>query len=349
MSSVFGDHIPGIPYRPIAELFAHYRDRDPAKTAIVDLDSGSAVTFGELDRITAGIACLLKSRGVVKGNRVLLLSDENLEKLLLWFGIWRLGAVVCPLNIESNEKVLVDLVPMVGPVLVLWHKGLDIDALVGDCRAPRIRFGAYSATSEVDPEDDLFSRLAKVAAADLPERNNPEDIACIFCTSGTTSRPKIVVYDHCAYWLNGLSALEFLGLTENDRTLEYRSFGWNSAQVLSLMPFLETGLTLHIAKRFSHSRFFAWIRNYGITFAAGVPTVLNMLLQNPPPYPPPRAGEGREGAKDLPTLRLMSCSTAPLTARQWHQFEDMYGVKLLQMYGMSEAGWVCGNRTYKNR
>jgi acyl-CoA synthetase (AMP-forming)/AMP-acid ligase II len=31
------------------------------------------------------------------------------------------------------------------------------------------------------------------------------------------------------------------------------------------------------------------------------------------------------------------------------QFEDMYGVKLLQMYGMSEAGWVCGNRTYKNR
>jgi acyl-CoA synthetase (AMP-forming)/AMP-acid ligase II len=45
----------------------------------------------------------------------------------------------------------------------------------------------------------------------------------------------------------------------------------------------------------------------------------------------------------------MSCSTAPLTAEQWLQFEEMYGVKLLQMYGMSEAGWVCGNRTYKNR
>jgi long-chain acyl-CoA synthetase len=338
MTGAFGDHVPGIPYRPIGELFALYRDRDPAKTAIVDLDSGSAVTFGELDRITAGIARLLKSRGVAKGSRVLLLSDENLEKLLLWFGIWRLGAVVCPLNIEINAKVLADLIPVVNPALVVWHKELDIDPLVGDCGAPRIRFGAWPATG--DPQDELFSCLSKHDAAELPERNDPEDIACIVCTSGTTGRPKMVVYDHCAYWLNGLSALEFLGFSENDRTLEYRSFGWNSAQVLSLMPFVEKGLTMHIARRFSHSRFFDWIRQYGITFAAGVPTVLNMLLNKPAPT---------EEGRDFPTLRLMSCSTAPLTAEQWLQFEEMYGVKLLQMYGMSEAGWVCGNRTYKNR
>src|SRR5216684_2787873 len=339
MTGVFGDHIPGIPYRPIGELFALYRDRDPAKTAIVDLDSGFAVTFGELDRITTEIACLLKSRGVVKGSRVLLLSDENLEKLLLWFGIWRLGAVVCPLNIEINTKVLADLVPVVNPVLVLWHKELDVEALVGDCRAPRIRFGAYSATGDADPQDELFSGLSKHDAAELTERNDPEDVACIFCTSGTTSRPKIVVNDHCAYWLNGLSTLEFLALTEHDRTLEYRSFGWNSAQVLSLMPFLETGLTLHIARRFSHSRFFEWIRGHGITFAAGVPTVLNMLMEKPLGIT----------AKDVPTLRLMTCSTAPLTLEQWLRFEEMYGVKLLQMYGMSEAGWMCGNRHYKNK
>jgi acyl-coenzyme A synthetase/AMP-(fatty) acid ligase len=54
-------------------------------------------------------------------------------------------------------------------------------------------------------------------------------------------------------------------------------------------------------------------------------------------------------AKDVPTLRLMSCSTAPLTAEQWAKFEEMYGVKLVQMYGMSEAGWMCGNRHYRSR
>ena len=46
---------------------------------------------------------------------------------------------------------------------------------------------------------------------------------------------------------------------------------------------------------------------------------------------------------------LMSCSTAPLTAQQWLQFEEMYGVTLLQMYGMSETGWVCGNRHYAKK
>ena len=146
----------------------------------------------------------------------------------------------------------------------------------------------------------------------------------MFCTSGTTSKPKLVVYDHAAYWLSGLSTLDMLGLTENDKTLEYRSFGWNSAQVLSLMPFLQTGLTMHIAKRFSHSRFFEWIKQYELTFSAGVPTVVNMLLNKPLGYT----------AKDIPSLRLMTCSTAPLSPEQWERFESTYGLTLLQLYGM---------------
>jgi acyl-CoA synthetase (AMP-forming)/AMP-acid ligase II len=340
MAGVFGNHQLGIPYQPIAELFTKYKERDPDKTAIVDLDENASITFGELDQLTTDIAAFLKSNGIGKGSRVLLLSDECLEKLLIWFGVWRIGAVVCPLNVEINEKVMAELTQAVNPALILCHRDLDMAALVGDHPARRFRFGRWSAAGTVDPRDEFFSAVPRGrSAAELLERNNPEDISCIFCTSGTTARPKVVVYDHAAYWLNGLSTLEFLGLSEDDRTLEYRSFGWNSAQVLSLMPFLEKGLTMHIAKRFSHSRFFEWIKNYGITFSAGVPTVLNMLLNKPLGYT----------AKDIPTLRLMTCSTAPLTAQQWTQFEEMYGVKLLQCYGMSEAGWVCGNRYYKNK
>ncbi len=338
MSGVFGNHELGIPYQPVAELLAQYRARHPQKTAIVDLDGDNSITFEQLDQIATDIAAFLKGKGIAKGSRVLLLSDECLEKLLIWLGIWRIGAVVCPLNIEVNEKIMVELTRAVNPALILCHKDLDLAALVGDHPAPRLRFGKWSAGGERDPQDEFFATLPRGRSADdLPERNNPEDVSCIFCTSGTTARPKVVIYDHAAYWLNGLSTLEFLGLTPEDRTLEYRSFGWNSAQVLSLMPFLQKGLTMHIAKRFSHSRFFEWIIKHGITFSAGVPTVLNMLLNKPLGYT----------AKDIPTLRLMSCSTAPLTAQQWTQFEEMYGVKLLQLYGMSEAGWVCGNRYYK--
>jgi len=335
VADVFGKHRPKIPYQPIANLLAHYRMRDADKLAIVDLDQGTSISFGGLGAAVTDIAAALKGRGVGKGSRVLLLSDENLEKLLIWLACWRLGAVVAPLNVELNAPLIADLARTVGPALTLVHKELDMPP------AEFIRFGNYTPrVADADPRDDFFRNMARgVAPETLPERNAAADLACIFCTSGTTGRPKVLLYDHCAYWLNGLSTLECLGLTEHDRTLEYRSFGWNSAQVLSLMPFLETGLTLHIARRFSHSRFFEWIRSYGITFAAGVPTVVNMLLEKPLGMT----------AKDVPTLRLMTCSTAPLTREQWLRFEEMYGVKLLQMYGMSEAGWMCGNRHYASK
>ena len=339
MPGPFGDHQLKIPYEPVADLLAKYARRDAAKTAIVDLESGTTIDFGRLDRVAIDIAAYLKSKGIRKGSRVLVLSDECLEKLLIWFGIWRVGAVICPFNLEINEKQMVSLTAALKPALILYHKDIDVAAMVGEAPAERVRFGAWSAERRKDPQDELFAALPRGDAATLPERNNADDTACIFCTSGTTARPKIVIYNHAAYWMNGLDTLEFLGLTENDRTLEYRSFGWNSAQVLSLLPFLQKGLTMHIAKRFSHTHFFEWVQQHGITFSAGVPTVLNILLNKPIGYT----------AKDVPTLRLMSCSTAPLTAQQWLQFEEMYGVTLLQMYGMSETGWICGNRHYAKK
>ncbi|HET7154605.1 MAG TPA: AMP-binding protein, partial [Hyphomicrobiaceae bacterium] len=311
MTNAFSDHQLGIPYEPVAGLLAKYATREPGKTAIVDLESGTSITFGELDRIATDIAATLKNLGIGKGSRVLLLSDENLEKLLIWLGVWRIGAVVCPFNLEINEKQMVELTAALDPALIVYHKDIDVAAMVGDARAPRVRFGAWpgggAQNTPRDPQDEFFASLLRGDAAQLAERNEADDTACIFCTSGTTAKPKIVIYNHAAYWMNGLDTLEFLGLTADDRTLEYRSFGWNSAQVLSLLPFLQKGLTMHIAKRFSHSRFFEWVQQYGITFSAGVPTVLNMLLNKPLGYT----------AKDVPTLRLMSCSTAPLTAQQW--------------------------------
>ncbi len=339
MTGPFGNHQLKLPYEPVADLLAKYARRDPNKTAIVDLETGTSISFGALERTAIDIAAYLKSKGLKNGSRVLVLADEYLEKLVIWMGVWRIGAVMCPFNLEINEKQMVSLTAALKPDLILYHKDIDVTALTGDAPAPRVRFGAWSPDGAKDPQDELFSDLPKGDAAALPERNNADDMACIFCTSGTTARPKIVIYNHAAYWMNGLDTLEFLGLTEDDRTLEYRSFGWNSAQVLTLMPFLQKGLTVHMAKRFSHSRFFEWVQQHGITFSAGVPTVLNMLLNKPLGFT----------AKDIPTLRLMSCSTAPLTAQQWTQFEEMYGVTLLQMYGMSETGWVCGNRHYAKK
>ena len=338
MSEAFGDHHLDMPYETLADLLERHRKRDATKTAIVDISHGTQIDFGQLDQIATDIAVHLKSLGITKGSRVLVLSHPRIEVLLIWFGLWRMGAVVCPFEVEINAKQMEALVAALNPSLILHHKDIDIAELTGEAcgAAPRIRFGNWSG---VDDEDEFFRRLQTGSSkSDVPERNEPADIAACVCTSGTTARPKIVVFNHAAYWMNGLDTLDFFGITEDDKTLEYRSFGWVSCQVASLMPFLLKGPTMHVARRFSQSQFFEWVENHGITFSVGVPTVLNMLLNRPV-----------STARGQTTLRRMSCSTAPLTEQQWKQFEDMYGISILQFYGVSETGVVCGNRHYRRK
>ncbi len=330
-----------IPFRSIRSVLDDYRKRHPDKIALYDLDEKRSISWDQMAEWANKVARYLADRGIGKGDRIGVLSDEGLEKMIIWMGIWRLGAVICPLNVEINVNHINSLLGSIGPKLTLWQEGLDGPALTDGVGGEAMRFAKWSPEMAGDAgADEFFSVVAATPAApEVDSENEADDLSCIFCTSGTTSRPKCVVYDYEAYWLNGLNTIDFLGLTADDRTLEYRSFGWNSAQVLSLGPWILTGLSMYIAKRFSRSRFFDWIREHNITFSAGVPTVVNMLLNEP-------AGIT---AEDIPSLRLMTCSTAPLSPEQWKRFEEMYGVTLLQLYGMSEAGWICGNRHYRRR
>ena len=336
MTDPFGGHRLAIPFRSVAESLARFRRRDAHKQAIIDLDQNTAIDFEHLDIVTRAIASELKLRGIGHGDTVVLLANEVLEKLILWIAIWRVRAAVCPIAVELHEGHLSFIARLVRPKLILIDEELDQRRLQGS-DVPIVRFGRWR--HEASKCGEYFRSAMGMQAPDgTDEKNAPEDVAGLVCTSGTTDRPKIVVYDQGCYWLQGLDSIDMLGLTENDRTLEYRSFGWNSAQILSLLPFLQLGPTLHIARRFSNSRFFDWIRDNQITFAAGVPTVLNMLLNRPD-----------LGRPEIPSLRLMSCSSAPLAPDQWARFEDRYGIELLQLYGMSEAGWICGNTHYKRR
>ena len=331
-------HEMAIEFQSVRSLLDRYDNRDPDKTALYDLDQETSITFGELRGMAERIGRWLTDQGIGRGDRVALLSGECLEKLILWMGIWRVGAVVCPLNVEMNIAYVSELVQTIAPKLTLWHADLDGASMTDGVGGEIMAFSQWRPGDEGDADSgEFFTRLAAQPDGPAVEAENAaDDIACIYCTSGTTDKPKLIVCDHLGYWLFGLSSIEQVGHTEHDRTLDYRSFGWNSAQGMSLMPWLQTGCTLYFASRFSQGRFFDWIKAHGITFSVGIPTVINMLLNRP-------AGIT---AKDVPTLRVMSCSTAPLSPERWTQFEEMFGIELLQMYGSSEAGWVCGNRHY---
>ncbi len=335
------EHDLAIPFECVGALLRKYRDRDPDKTALVDLDQGTSISFGRLHQEVNRIARALAARGIGKGDRIAVLADERLEKLMLWMGIWRAGAVIMPLNVEMNIGYIAEILRGIGPKLTLWHEDMDVATMTAGVGGDVVGFTSWDPDAAGDAgAGEFFAQVAAEAATpELDIDYGPDDAGSIYCTSGTTDKPKLFVCDHMGHWLFGLSTIDATGIGADDRTLEYRSFGWNSAQGMSLLPWLQTGCTLHFARRFSHSRFAGWITTYGITFSVGVPTVINMLINKPLGLT----------VKDMPTLRLMSSSTAPLSPDRWKQFEDMYGIKLLQLYGSSEGGWVCCNRHHYNR
>lgn len=335
------EHDLAIPFECVGALLRKYRDRDPDKIALVDLDQDKSITFGQMHDEVNRIARRLAAMGVGKGDRVAVLSDERLEKLILWMGIWRAGAVIMPLNVEMNIAYIAEILRGIKPKLTLWHEDMDVATMTAGVGGDVVGFTSWDPDAAGDAgAGEFFAQVAAEAATpELDIGYRPDDVGSIYCTSGTTDKPKLFVCDHMGHWLFGLSTIDATGIGADDRTLEYRSFGWNSAQILSLLPWLQTGCTLHIANRFSHRRFFEWIKTHAITFAAGVPTVVNMLLNEPLGIT----------AAEIPSLRLMTCSTAPLSPDQWARFERMYGVTLLQLYGMSEAGWICGNRHDRRR
>jgi len=162
---------------------------------------------------------------------------------------------------------------------------------------------------------------------------SPRDAGVLDYTSATTATAKGVVITHEAFYYGCNSPAQRFDLSESDRVLEYRSLAWASPQLLSLGGTLQAGATLVLGRRFSQHQFFSWIRDYEISIAVGVPTVINMLLDRPL----------ASTAADVPRLRFVTSSSAPLSVERQREFEDRYGIPIVQGCGMTEAGWMAGN------
>ena len=92
------------PFQSIKDILSTYNSRHPEKIALYDLDNEKSISWGQLKDWANRVAKYLESLGIKKGNRIGLLSDEGIEKMIIWMGIWRLGAVVCPCLLYTSPS-----------------------------------------------------------------------------------------------------------------------------------------------------------------------------------------------------------------------------------------------------
>jgi acyl-coenzyme A synthetase/AMP-(fatty) acid ligase len=299
--------------------------RDPAKPFIIAADDGRTLSYGDLRRLTGRIATYLRDQGIAANDRIALLSNNSIEHLAVYFGVLAYGATVCTVHVEMNRNQLDNILPLLKPRMVLCEDGLGLDDVLKAVSAPCLRLGS----GDDRRGDSFFAAVNACEPSDAAAKASADDSAVILFTSGTSARPKGVVLSYRELLCNAPPTADGFAMTEHDRIYDFRSFNWCSAQTLSAVPPLYRGATLILGRKFSRSRFFDHIRQYGATIATGNPTTIGLLLN----------AEG-SSSPELPTLRFVTSSSAPLMIEEWRRFEERFGIRVAQGYGCSEVGWI---------
>lgn len=238
-------------------------------------------TYSELLRDARAFSAGLARRGVGVGQRIILHTDNCPEFLIGWLGCALAGVVPVTTNAKSSADELAFFADRTDAVAAITQS--HFVGLVG-AACPRLAWiAAIPGDGERLARDEDFAGLL-AEPNDAPWRAfDPDAPFGIQFTSGTTSRPKAVLWTHAnALWGARVSAAHEQ-LTSNDRHLVTMPLFHTNAQVYSVLASLWVGATIVLQPRFSASRFWDVAVRHACTFASVVPFCVRALMAQPKP------------------------------------------------------------------
>jgi carnitine-CoA ligase len=240
-------------------------------------------TYGEFhDRVGALSAGLVK-RGVKPGEFVLIHLDNCIEAMLAWFACVELGAIAVTTNTRSAAAELNYFAGHCGAVAAITQPAYA-ELIAANCRDLRwIAVTAHDAGAAPErgaPRGERFETLF-ADSADRPRRPSDPDAPCsVQYTSGTTSRPKAVLWTHAnALWGAKVNAAH-QDLHEGDVHQIYLPLFHTNALAYSMLGSLWVGATCVIQPRFSARRFWPVALEHGSTWTSTIPFCMKALLEH---------------------------------------------------------------------
>jgi malonyl-CoA/methylmalonyl-CoA synthetase len=292
----------------------------------IETDAGLLYSWRDLDRATAMIANLLRALSLPEGSRIAVQVEKSVEALMLYLATLRAGYVFLPLNTAYQSAEIEYFLGDATPAVVVCT-GTNF-GWVG-----KIAFKAgarHVFTLNDDRTGSLLERAAHHSDVHEIAGKQPDDLAAILYTSGTTGRSKGAMLTHG-------------NLLSNARVLK-GYWGWRAGDVLihALPIFHVHGLFVASHGAILNGSKMIWLARFDpklviekmaqATVFMGVPTLYVRMLAEP--------GLGQGAARHM---RLFISGSAPLLIETFNEWKERTGHTILERYGMSETIMLTSN------
>jgi acyl-CoA synthetase (AMP-forming)/AMP-acid ligase II/acyl carrier protein len=309
---------------PFLTVFdAACKGRNPEKVAIEGVDS-SPLTYGALRHLVENTVTTLNDMGYGRGDRIALMLPNGPEMATAFLSVIS-GFSCAPINPLYREKELEfylsdmkasaiiaspELEPYAGTAAC--PLGIQVITLIPDGRTA----GAFTLSGKNQ------ERIHETGFA------GPEDIGLILHTSGTTSRPKLVPLIQSSIVVSAVSMVEPLGLTEQDKCLNVMPLFHIQALIGAVICSLVSGGSVVCTPGFNEENMMKWLFEYRPTWYTSSPTIHQHVLK--------QAVLHKDRAQ-MTNLRFIRSSSASLPPTVKEGLEDVFGVPVVEAYGMTEA------------
>ena len=326
------------PDRVLPKILEDKARRHPNHTVFQFRDA--SVTFEALNENINRYANGFRSLGIRPGDNVAIMLPNCPEFLYIWFGLNKIGAVNVPINVAQRGLGLAhqiehaDSVALVTEASYLPHIDNVIDQLptLGQIL---VRGEAGMRASYPGITVAGLGELASFPSTDPGIDTSFKALSSILYTSGTTGRSKGVMISH-NYWYEMWSeAVKYGRYTEDDVLYTGLPFFHSSATGTTVGPSILADAKSVLVERFSASRMMQDCRDYGVTAAKYIGSIIPILMKQP------------ESPLDAENpVRVMVGSAAPV--HLWDAFQQRFNTRLLEGYGMTECT-ICLVNPYDDR
>jgi acetyl-CoA synthetase len=293
------------------------------------------LTYSELEKKTSKFANVLENLGIQKGECVFSLMGRIPELYIVALGTLKYTAVFCPLFSVFGPEPIFQRANR-GDACVIITTTLLFEKKVKQLmeRLPSLRYILISdATEHISDKVLSFSKLMEEATEDFQiPQTNPEDLALLHFTSGTTGMPKGVLHVHNAVLTHYITGKYVLDFHEGDQFWCTADPGWVTGTSYGIIAPLLHGVTSIVdEEEFDATRWYSILEEHKVTIWYTAPTAIRRLM---------RMDIKPREKFNLEHLRLILSVGEPLHAEAVLWGQENFGIPILDNWWQTETGGI---------